>query len=293
MMLALESVISDCIFGEKDESALLMRTMRATLKVSTHTMKKTLITLAALAVASAAQADTKLVEWTTFGTTGASTYSSTGEALTVSTNHYTNGASISNGALTIGNQGRAYVDLSSLGINLATGSYTFEFTASSFATYGEPMFSVTTGGSGTQSAAFGSAYTSSKFFWAFSDDGNSMKDNLGKEVSSTSGSGTFKVSFLYDSVLKKNYVEAYLNGTAIYERTAIAYEDLEESYTSPINGNLSSLTFNGWGSGNGKDGQSLTLTSFSISQTQNLPEPTTATLSLLALAGLAARRRRK
>ncbi len=251
-------------------------------------MKKTLITLAALAMVSAAQADTKLVEWTSFDSAN-STYSSTGEALTISTDTYT-GASISGGSLTINNNGRAYVDISDLGINLATGSYTFEFTTSSYTVNGAPMFSVTTGANGTQSAGFGTAYDDA-FKWAFSADGNTMKNYKGEGAADSGNGGTFTVSFLYDSVQEKNYVEAYLDGVAIYERTEIVYEDLGKSYTSSISGELQSLTFNGWGSGSAN--QAMTLTSFSISETQNLPEPTTATLSLLALAGLAARRRRR
>ena len=43
----------------------------------------------------------------------------------------------------------------------------------------------------------------------------------------------------------------------------------------------------------GKNGNNANVTVYGASLTKIVPEPTTATLSLLALAGLAARRRRK
>lgn len=67
---------------------------------------------------------------------------------------------------------------------------------------------------------------------------------------------------------------------------------LAATATIALEGNIENITLGGGGGWAG-DAYRMNQTVHSISMAKIIPEPTTATLSLLALAGLAARRRRK
>lgn len=239
-------------------------------------MKLTLSLLAAIGGMTLAQAGSILASWDTFTAGGAST---TGN-LTVDLVKQSPGGSIENGSLILSpNTERAWVDISSLNMNLRTGSYSFEMDVTGLKLNNGPIFSLTSGNYNTQTAAFG--FSNQGNLWAFSNNGNNMSVKGSAGSMSTTYSGKLTVNFLTEN--GQNYVEAFLDDATLVSKTAITY-----SSAASANNNLTGLTLGGWGSTSG-NGSELTINSLIISQ---IPEPATASLGLLGLAALCMRRRR-
>ncbi len=109
---------------------------------------------------------------------------------------------------------------------------------------------------------------------------------------SVTSNGTYNINntqpltyTIISSGTKTPTLELYIDGTKISSTTYNATGEV-------IDSTLATITF-GAQKGTSDDRIAATFTDVKLYKLQAVPEPTTATLSLLALAGLAARRRRK
>lgn len=187
------------------------------------------------------------------------------------------------GTVTMSTTGRAWIDLSSLNMNLSTGSYSFVMDVSNLTLGNGPVFSLANKAYNSQVTAFGFATAGNQ--WAFSNNGGSMNVKGSVGNFSTQYSGKLIVNFLTEENAqgqKVNYVEAFLGNDILVEKTAITYQNNSAA------DNLTGLTLGGWGS-TSNFGSGFTLHSLSIN---SVPEPATASLSLLGLASLLLRRRK-
>ena len=111
------------------------------------------------------------------------------------------------------------------------------------------------------------------------------------------------ITLSFDTTNKLGYSVWSYDGTTATEVIGLTYQGNAGSVSQTYNTSVvdASQLFVLWTanhpSGNAGGGQTVTVSnialSYSAAPSASVPEPTTATLSLLALAGLAARRRRK
>ncbi len=265
-------------------------------------MKKTIITAAfALGLTASASAASLVAEWDGFTnlTNGNYTLSLAGGSV--------NGEGVlhvdsTNGTYT----DRPTVDISAAALTLSDGM-SVSFTAKSYNTWGNRTLVSFASEAYDFTFAFGTAKGGAANFYFNGSDGRVA--DIGTQGSISPGSD-FAVFTLTSAVINGvNTFTVYMNGAQVAQgstsaTTGTGNGDCETLMSST----LSRLTLGGW-SGNSDGGNiafdidHLALHDGALSATEALalyqdwtkavPEPATATLSLLALAGLAARRRRK
>ncbi|MBR3902842.1 MAG: PEP-CTERM sorting domain-containing protein [Akkermansia sp.] len=107
------------------------------------------------------------------------------------------------------------------------------------------------------------------------------------------------ITLSFDTTNKLGYSVWSYNGTTATELIGLTYQgnagSVSQTYdTGTVNASqLFVLWTANHPTGNAGGGTTVTVSNIALSYTPAVPEPATATLSLLALAGLAARRRRK
>ncbi len=251
-------------------------------------MKKIILTATiTLGLTSAAAAETlvlqTLASWDSFTEDGKST---TGNLTIDYDKHDTTdyATPAANGTLTQSGTQRTHVDISSLNLNLKTGSCCFTFDVSNLTLNNTPLFSATSGDYNTETAAFGASANQ----WAFATNGSFKATDTAVSSPCT---GTLTVYFLTKTVngVATNYVSAFAGDTCIVSERSFTHATT--TGVSAAN-NLTGLTLGGRGStatstSGGAKGAAVTFNSFSIAEYKAVPEPAMAALSLLALAGLA------
>ncbi len=236
-------------------------------------MKKTLIALMALAGAAFGAEYTAETVWTLdFGSKYTNGYSFSGDT-GYAINQTWDIVAVDGGTQTNGDK-RAH-------LRGVFGNWETDFELSMTLTLGDnisasngwPVFAEI-GGNGTN-LRFG-PYTGNNNTVAI--DGNVTKDDSKNNLVSVTGGGTYTITLTKIG----SEVTVSVNGVAT------GYGVLGDGVT----GNITDFTLGGDQNGYYKINEVVHSASWSI-LTPAVPEPTTATLSLLALAGLAARRRRK
>lgn len=203
-------------------------------------------------------------------------------------------------------------------INAATG-FTLQITLTDWTPANGPLFYLSTG-----TTAITALYTTSLVSVGYSADGNGIDKWYGAAI--FSGTGTMKtdtlsggaVEYAYTST-SRNELPSHANSGSLettlfvtsYEGTVTLYEVDNDSVLTKIcsttnlsEGVANSIVFAEWARDDGPHSTNdnratigITAYKGALTETQMtsliVPEPATATLSLLALAGLAARRRRK
>ncbi len=267
-------------------------------------MKKTLsFALASMLVPALAQGAELVAEWDGFSDLTSGSYTLTLPA--------TGGSVNEEGILHVNSVNGTYtnrptVDISAAGLTLAEGM-SVSFTAKSFGTSENRTLVSFATGANDFSFAFGTAVGGSANFY-FNGSDTRVAD-IGTQGSIATGS-EFSVYTLTSAVVDGvNTFTLYMNGSQVAQGSTSASTGSNNSACDTIMAStLSRLTLGGWsGDSNGgnisfdidrlaiHDGALSATEAQALYQdwTKAVPEPTTATLSLLALAGLAARRRRK
>ncbi len=265
-------------------------------------MKKTIITSAiALTLAASASAATLVAEWDGFSnlTNGSYTLALAGGSVN---NEGVLHVNSTNGTYT----DRPTVDISAAGLTLSEG-LSISFTAKSYGTSENRTLVSLASEAYDYTFAFGTAVGGAANFYFNGSDGRVA--DIGTQGSISPGSD-FAVFTLTSAVVDGvNTFTVYMNGTQVAQGSTSATTGTDNSNCETLmTSTLSRLTLGGW-SGNSNSGNiafdidHLAIHDGALSATEAqalyadwskaVPEPTTATLSLLALAGLAARRRRK
>lgn len=255
-------------------------------------MKKSMaLCLAACAgaLSAAAAADVELVaQWNDF-----SNLSSTNGSYTLATSGNT---TVTDGVLNVvgASGGSANIDLSSANLNYTEG-LTISFSVSDITNFhpgqGSALTSLFSFATTSNSVYTLVGYNSNTSYMqsAFNGSVNNVTQTAVADVSSLTSNTPQLVTVTFLS----NTITMYLNGEVASTATIKASSD--------ITSNLTSMAFGSWcyNTANGTMNENIYNLSIyrgamSADQVRELvPEPATATLSLLALAGLAARRRRK
>lgn len=258
-------------------------------------MKKTIITLLTLAGVAAAADEYKTTEYNSLlsSTDGWSAYSN-GSTATVSS-YLTTTSGTFNGPNNWTNPSIKYAFDTPLtlaaGATLAQLEFSYTFAVGSNAaatlTFVTDSMAIVTGsgwydGAGNangHTAGFGTTTDTSANFYNFKDT------DTGKKVAKTDN---YTMVYDYESGSKTLTVEGSIKySDAGYILSMTCGDSAAQTLNLGQSLNINSIIL----SGNGGGGSSIS--GVEISHTALIPEPTTATLSLLALAGLAARRRRK
>ncbi len=278
-------------------------------------MKKTIITavmFSGLLLSASAQAESSaslLAEWNGFTLTDATnnTAAATTGSLTLDLN---NGGTINDGVLSVTSQSsltdRPQVDVSSLGMSIDDG-FTVSVMVTGYNANTGNIFALANSeeehllGVGTGYKQ-GNTSTNNYAYVAF--DGSFSNIQNGATQSQIPHSNAYTL-ITFTAVTTQDNIEfaMYKDGTLVFSGTSA----LNSTLTSD---DLTLLALGGWaGSSTGSKTNELlerlaiysgAMTAADVAaqytawtSTPAIPEPTTATLSLLALAGLAARRRRK
>ena len=260
-------------------------------------MKKTLITLLTLAGVAAAADEYKTTEYNSLlsSTDGWTAYSN-GSTATASSYLTTNSGTF-NGPANWTNPSIVYAFDTPLtlaaGAALAQLEFSYTFTvgnnAAATLTFVTDSMAIVTGsgwydgGTATDvyghTAGFGTTTDTSANFYNFKDT------NDGRKVAKADN---YTMVYDYESGNKTLTVEGSIKySDAGYILSMTCGDSAAQTLNLGQSLNINSIIL----SGNGGGGSSIS--GVEISHTALIPEPTTATLSLLALAGLAARRRRK
>ena len=236
-------------------------------------MKKTLIALMALAgIAQAADYELEKVWTLNFGSEYTNGYELTGTMASTGTFWDVSGKTVVGGVTTNANQR----------VHMAGGIYgnwadNFQFSIT--LTLGDPI----SASNGWPVVAEISGNGTALRFGPYTNDGNyvSIDGGLTKEDARLDKSVTLEAGGTYTLTLTKigNNLTLGVDGKDV----AFGHFD------SAITGNITDITLGG----NTGSNYRINETVHSVSMSKIVPEPATATLSLLALAGLAARRRRK
>ncbi len=252
-------------------------------------MKKTIITSAiALTLAASASAATLVAEWDGFDS---SALTQNGYTLTLGNGTITNGIlSVPDAAIA----NRSTIDLTGAGLTLSTG-WTIMMAVESFEENG---FLLGLGNS-TQNFLLGagtnaSGYTNICYASSVDNAANTTGDL--SDGGSSIPKGIVTITGSYDTSSNKSTFSIYHGATLI--GSAVTKNAVAENLR---NAEITTLALGGWAGNSDNDKAAGTISSLAIysgAMTADeiaaaVPEPTTATLSLLALAGLAARRRRK
>lgn len=256
-------------------------------------MKKSMaLCLAACAgaLSAAAAADVELIaQWNDF-----SSMSSTNGSYTLATSGNT---TVTDGVLNVvgASGGTAKIDISGAGLSYSEG-FTLSFAVSnigSFSGYGPfGLVSLATGSDPFFTVVGYNSSTSMPGF-SFNGTGNKITSSNTSNVSALTSSTPqiVTLTFLNDTIT------FYMNGVAAGTGTIVSGSATEDNLTAHI----ATIGLGSWVGASSNGLLNENIYNFSIyrgamnaDQVRELvPEPATATLSLLALAGLAARRRRK
>ena len=227
-------------------------------------------------------------------------------------------ASVTNGVLAIAgstqsdaNQSPAYatIDISSAGLSMK-GGLTLSITVSNIGMLSGTSNPVNLFGLASDSneflfAAVYNTYNSdgSQFKFAYDGSTNNVKEGTYTNVGTKIAEGAIPTTLTL--TINDNQLAWYINGVLSYSSTTNDSKPVNNQtvdITGYRNQNLTTLAIGGW-VGPTKNGH-MTGKVYDLSiydgamtaaevKAMVIPEPTTATLSLLALAGLAARRRRR
>ena len=252
-------------------------------------MKKTLIALMALAgIASAADL---VAEWNGFTSLESGNYT-----FTISGNTTVD----SNGTLNVVGTpgGSAYIDITTAGLSLENG-FTLNMLVNNVGGYGQNTPFAFVGLRGETTSYLATAGITSDKTGGFCLNGSGSKiaitrpnNNSIQAVEDTSTFSAITLTFTDDEF------KMYLNG----ELVATGTPNSGQMTTAMAQETITKIALGSWAEANSKSTLNEHVASFAIYngamsaaevKAMLVPEPTTATLSLLALAGLAARRRRK
>lgn len=236
-------------------------------------MKKTLIALMALAgIAQAADYELEKVWTLNFGSEYTNGYELTGTMASTGKFWDVDGNTVTGGVTTAGNHR----------VHMAGGNYgnwadNFQFSIT--LTLGDPISASNGWPVVAEIAGNGTALR----FGPYTNDGNyvAIDGSLNPDSKSSDMNFTLEAGNTYTLTLTKigNNLTLGVDGKDV----AFGYFD------SAVSGNITDIALGGNTGGNYRINETV----HSVSMSKIVPEPATATLSLLALAGLAARRRRR
>lgn len=233
-------------------------------------MKKTLITLLALTgVAAAADSTQKLWSLDFTGTSLSSSFADGVSLATLPSSGIDNGLTLNNAPLTLTQTGSilTYQDQFVFSVTLQVNSHL---------------------GNWPELVGFGNNTNNWKGAY-YVVDNNFVLDKNGFGTPDETNKAVGDVSVTLGTPITLSFVNDGEGTITMYvDETVAGYTTIGDAYLEQ-----SVDKFALGGRVGGKDGNNANVTVYSASLSKIVPEPTTATLSLLALAGLAARRRRK